>query len=482
MAQSRILKLNILAETKDLVDGLKKADNETQAAGGKISEGFKKVGLAVAAAGAAVGAFAVKLAVDGVKAAIEDEAAQVRLAEALKNTTNATNEQVAGVEAQITKLALATGVADDQLRPAFQRLAVATGDIGKSQEALNLALDISAATGKDLESVSNALGKAYEGNTTSLGKLGIGMSTAEMKALGLDGTMAQLNEKFGGAAAAQADTYQGKIARLQVAFDETKETIGAALLPILSQLFDTVNNVIIPLFDRFSNQFNESVAPSLGKVVEVLRDFLVPIFQALWTFISEELIPLFVRIYEKVIPVLVDAFQRIITKVKENKESFQPLIDILKALWNFISDVFIPLALDALVENFKIAIRGVELFIDALGWLMRTLRPVLDLLERMLELITKVGRFLVDNLGFGGGGGGGGGMGFTVPNTPTLPPASASGASFSGSGTTIINVNGTVIDPEGAARAITDVLNRSVDRAGGLGIGGGAGFLVAPAV
>jgi hypothetical protein len=201
MAGSRTLKLNILAETKDLVDGLRKADDETQRAGSKIGEGFKKVGLAVAAAGAAVGAFAVKLAVDGVKAAIEDEAAQARLANALKNTTDATNEQIAAVEAQITKIALATGVADDQLRPAYQRLATATGDMSKSQDLLNLALDISAATGKDLESVSNALGKAYEGSTTSLGKLGIGMSRAEIEAAGLEGTMAILNEKFSGAAA-----------------------------------------------------------------------------------------------------------------------------------------------------------------------------------------------------------------------------------------------------------------------------------------
>jgi len=481
MAQSRILKLNILADTKDLVDGLKKADTATQDAGSRIGAGFKKVGLAVAAAGAAVAAFAVKLAVDGVKAAIEDEAAQVRLATALKNTTQATDEQVAAVENQITKIALATGVADDKLRPALGRLAVATGDIGKAQDSLNLALDISAATGKDLEAVSNALGKAHEGNTASLGRLGIGMSAAEIKALGLSGTMEELNNKFGGAAQAQADTFQGKIARLQVAFDETKETIGFALIPILTSLFDSVNNTIMPLFDRFSNQFNESVAPSLNKVVEVLRDFLVPVFQALWQFISEELVPLFVRIYEKVVPVFVAAFQSIINKVKENKESFQPLIDILKALWEFVSNVFIPLALEGLVRNFQFAIKAVEFFIDALAWLMRALRPVLELLERMVELISKVGSFISSNLGFGGGGGT---MGITVPNspaTPSLPSASASGFSGMG-GTTIINVNGTVVDPEGAARAITDVLNRSVDRAGGLRLGEGAGFLVAPAI
>jgi len=473
MAGSRTLKLNILAETKDLVDGLRKADDETQRAGSKIGEGFKKVGLAVAAAGAAVGAFAVKLAVDGVKAAIEDEAAQARLANALKNTTDATNEQIAAVEAQITKIALATGVADDQLRPAYQRLATATGDMSKSQDLLNLALDISAATGKDLESVSNALGKAYEGSTTSLGKLGIGMSRAEIEAAGLEGTMAILNEKFSGAAATQADTFQGKIARLEVAFDETKETIGAALLPVLSSLFDYINNYIIPLFDTASKQFEEKVAPALGTIIEALRDFLIPTFQALWTFLTEELIPLFVKIYEKIVPVLVDAFERIKKKVEENEESLKPLLETLKTVWEFISNTFIPLALEAVIVNFESAVKAVELFIDALGILMDTIKPILEALESMVDLLSRVGSFL---FGGGGGGGGGGGSMPSVPSAPSVPQPLPPGvmstiASATGMGGSVtINVNGTVLDPEGTARAIQSVLVNSASRAGALSL------------
>lgn len=469
MAGSRTLKLNILAETKDLVDGLKKADSATQDAGSRIGDGFKKVGLAVAAAGAAVGAFAVKLAVDGVKAAIEDEAAQAKLANTLKNVTGATNEQIAAIEKQITTTALATGVADDQLRPAMSRLALATGDTGKAQEVLNLALDISAATGKDLESVSNALGKAYEGNTASLGKLGVGLSAAEIKAMGLEGTMGALNEKFGGAAQTQAETFQGKIARLTVAFDETKETIGAALIPILSNLFDQVNTVIIPLFDRFSGQFQEKVAPALGTVIEALRDFLVPIFKALWGFLSEELIPLVMRMYEKLIPPLVDAFKSLTNNVMENKESFQPLLDILSALWRFVSGTLVPLVLDVIIAKFKLVVQGVNLFVDALAWLMDRIKPVLQLLERMVDLLSKVG----GALGFGGGGNMSiGSVSAPAPSVPFVP----SGNVLSSVGTTMamrpvtnnITITGTLLDPEGTARAVQRVIQDSSSRAGTL--------------
>ncbi len=101
MAGSRTLKLSILAETADLVKGLDKASQETQTFGDKVEQGFSKFGKAVAAAGIAIGAFATKLAIDGVKAALEDEAAQAKLAATLQNVTNATDQQIASVEEYI---------------------------------------------------------------------------------------------------------------------------------------------------------------------------------------------------------------------------------------------------------------------------------------------------------------------------------------------------------------------------------------------
>ena len=185
MAGSRTLKLSILADVDDLKKKLDTGANEVEGFGGKLEKFGKVAAAAFAAAAAAAAAYAVKLAVDGVKAAIEDEAAQGRLANALRNVTNATDAQIAAVEEQITKMSLAFGVADDALRPAFQRLATATGDLGQAQKALGLALDISAATGKNLDAVANSLGKAYEGNTSALARLGVGLSAAEIKSLGL---------------------------------------------------------------------------------------------------------------------------------------------------------------------------------------------------------------------------------------------------------------------------------------------------------
>jgi hypothetical protein len=284
MAGSRTLKLSILADVADLKKNLDTGSKEVEGFGGKLEKFGKVAAAAFAAAAAAAAAYAVKLAVDGVKAAIEDEAAQLRLANALKNVTGATQAQISAVEQQILKTSLATGVADDQLRPALQRLATATGSVTESQDLLNLALDISAATGKSVEAVSNALGKAYEGNTGSLTRLGVGLSAAEIKTLGLEGTVKQLAETFGGAATVQANTFEGQIARLKVGFDEAKESIGAALLPTLQKLLDYFINTVIPKFIEFKDAALKPVTDAIARnkdsltiLYNFIKDFVVPV-------------------------------------------------------------------------------------------------------------------------------------------------------------------------------------------------------------
>ena len=284
MAGSRTLKLSILADVADLKKNLDTGSKEVEGFGGKLEKFGKVAAAAFAAAAAAASAYAVKLAVDGVKAAIEDEAAQLRLANALKNVTAATDAQISAVEEQILKTSLATGVADDQLRPALQRLATATGSVTKSQDLLNLALDISAATGKNVETVSNALAKAYEGNTSSLSRLGVGLSTAEIKTLGLEGTVKQLAETFGGAATVQANTFEGQIARLKVGFDEAKESVGAALLPTLQRLLDYFINTVIPKFIEFKDAALRPVTDAIARnkdslttLYNFIKDFVVPV-------------------------------------------------------------------------------------------------------------------------------------------------------------------------------------------------------------
>ena len=284
MAGSRTLKLSILADVADLKKNLDSGSKEVEGFGGKLEKFGKVAAAAFAAAAAAAAAYAVKLAVDGVKAAIEDEAAQLRLANALKNVTGATQAQISAVEEQILKTSLATGVADDQLRPALQRLATATGSVTESQDLLNLALDISASTGKSVEAVSNALGKAYEGNTGSLTRLGVGLSAAEIKTLGLEGTVKQLAETFGGAATVQANTFEGQIARLKVGFDEAKESVGAALLPTLQKLLDYFINTVIPKFIEFKDAALKPVTDAIARnkdsltiLYNFIKDFVVPV-------------------------------------------------------------------------------------------------------------------------------------------------------------------------------------------------------------
>ncbi len=285
MAGNRTLKLSILADIDGLKKGLAESDKEIEGFGGKLEKFGKVAAAAFAAAAAAAAAYAGKLAIEGVKAAIEDEAAQKRLALALQNVTGATEAQIAAVEEQISKTALATGVADDKLRPALQRLATATGSVEQSQKLLTLALDISAATGKDVETVSNALGKAYEGNTASLARLGIGLSAAEIKTMGLQGAVTQLGQTFGGAAATQANTFEGQIARLRVGFDEAKEAIGAQLLPVIQRLLDYVVNVLIPKFQEAKRAAIDPIVQAFKNNEAALRD--------LWSFIKTYLVPIF---------------------------------------------------------------------------------------------------------------------------------------------------------------------------------------------
>lgn len=282
MAGSRTLKLSILADVDDLNKKLKaaNADVETNASG--LEKFGKAATAAFVAAAAAAATYAVKLGVDGVKAAIEDEAAQSRLAQTLKAATGATDAQIKSTEAYITKMQLATGVSDNQLRAAMARLSLSTNDVAKSQELLSLALDISKARQIPLENVANALGKAYDGQTTALGRLGLGLSSAELKGLSFTQVQDRLNNLFSGAAADAANTYEGRIARLKEQFAEFQENIGYKLIPILSQLMDWFLNKIVPALGEVAKIFkpvtdaierNKDSFLAFGKIIV---DYVVP--------------------------------------------------------------------------------------------------------------------------------------------------------------------------------------------------------------
>jgi hypothetical protein len=248
---NRTLKLSILADVDDLKKKLGEADKAVESNSSKIADFGKKAAAAFAVAAAAAVAYGTKLAIDGVKAAIEDEQAQLRLAAALKTATGATDDQIKATEAYILKTSLATGVADDQLRPAFQRLAVSTKDVNEAQRLLNLSLDIAKGRGLELETVANALGRAQDGNTTALGRLGLGLSKSELATLSFTEVQQKLSDLYGGAASKNAETFQGKIDRLKVGFDEAKESLGYALLPFVERFIGFLNETGIPTLNGF---------------------------------------------------------------------------------------------------------------------------------------------------------------------------------------------------------------------------------------
>jgi hypothetical protein len=283
MAGSRTLKLSILGDVDNLNKSLKSAGGDVDSFGDKVGKASAAIGKAFAAAAAAAGAAAIAIGVESVKAAIADEKAQTQLALALENATGATVAQVAATEQSILQMSLATGVADDELRPALGRLVRSTGDITTAQDLLTTALDVATATGKPLETVANALGKAYDGNTAALGKLGIGLSSAELKTMTFTDVQGKLTDLFGGAAAANAETYAGKIARVQIAFDEAKETLGTALLPILDKFLEFINVNALPAITAFTSAFSLTDDNGFGKTISdvgsTIKKTVQPIFE-----------------------------------------------------------------------------------------------------------------------------------------------------------------------------------------------------------
>lgn len=312
-SSSRALTLALAADIDGLKKGLNAADKEIQTFGGKVNEFGKKAALAFAAAAAAAGAYAVKLAVDGVKAAIEDEQAQLRLASALKTATGATDAQIQATEDYITKTSVAVGIADDQLRPAFQRLSVATGDVKKSQDLLNLAIDISRGTGKDLGQVTEALSKAYGGQDTALARLGIGITAAQAKTLDFRGETQKLTDLYGGAASRNAETFQGRIDRLRVIFDETKESVGQALLPIIERLIGYIFTYGSPIVEKFKDAWNiikdalDRNRDTFEKFGQLLRDVIFPIVSKVFGFLID--------VGAKAAAAIIDAFGKIVDAI-----------------------------------------------------------------------------------------------------------------------------------------------------------------------
>ena len=223
--------------------------NKAQRAFKGLSGVAKVGGIAFAALGAA----ATKFGIDAVQAAGADQKAQLKLAKTLENVTGATDSAIAATEQFITAQQFATGVSDTQLRPALETLVRATGDVTKAQGLLKLGLDVSAGSGRDLESISLALAKAQGGQFTALQRLGIVIPENIKKSKDFAKVQEYLNTLFGGQAAVAANTYEGKLAILRERLGEVQETLGGALIPVLTRFADKIIKDVMPSIEAFVN-------------------------------------------------------------------------------------------------------------------------------------------------------------------------------------------------------------------------------------
>lgn len=487
--QSRTLKLSILADVDQLNKSLKAANNDVENSSSKIGDFGRKAGLAFAAAGVAAAAYAIKIGIDGVKAAIADEAAQTKLATALENTTGATDAQIKAIEQQILKTSLLTGKTDDELRPSLQRLVQSTKNIEEAQKLQALALDISAGGTVSLEAASNALAKAHDGNLGALKKLGGGVADSIIKSKDFESATAALALTFKDQASKQAETFEVRIARLKIAFDESVETIGFALLPILQKFLDFIITYILPVVQRFSDAMSSKSPGGLGtriqETVAVVQSYATPIFEG-----------------------LVKLFNKVKDAITDNKDAFQSFFEVVKVIAPIIGKV-IGAALSVIGD-----IAGVV--IDLFAKVLAVIQPILNFaidsvnaIIRGLNLI-KPGADIPSVKGITSTPGTyssiSGVLGSTTPTitAPKAPkivvPSSSAGVSTAASSASAagiaitgqsdysasvsmgknllpafnVTVNqGIVGDPESAARAVVDVVNRSFFR----GTGGATAFV-----
>ena len=442
---TRSLTLKLLADVDNFTKNLKGADTEVKTFGDKVTDFGKKAGLAFAAAGAAAVAYAGKLAIDGVKAAIEDAAAQQKLALTLKNVTGATEAQIAATEDYITKTSLAFGVTDDELRPSIERLARATGDLEKAQKLQTVAIDVAAGSGKSLEAVTNAMAKAAEGNTSALARLGIGLSASQLKTMSLDEVTAKLANTFEGQAAAKADTFAGKMTRLQIAFDEGKETVGAFILDAITPLVETIVNRVVPAIQDFTENIGDKLQP-------VLR-FIQPIISGLRS-----------------------AFDSVRGSLQRNNDELRPFFELLQNIGEFARDVLAPILAKTLGGAFRLLGNILAEIIDQFANLVSLITNIYNRITGIIDAIrgasSAVGGFFS-------------GASMSSPAAPSAPvpslplaPVPALPAErprfIYASSPTNITVNG-AIDSESTARQIVSILNDSSAR----GTLGGSGLVFA---
>jgi len=257
MAAKGAIIARIITEYSD--KGSKAAAKDANKLAKDFHEFGSKVAKSFAIAAAASAAFAIKMGVDSVRAAMAEQESIAILANTLKNVTGATHDQIDAVDAYIKQTMLRLNVQDALLRPSLQALVIATHDITKAEGLQQVALDISANRGKDLTEVSVALAKAYAGNFNALKRLGIPLTETLIKSKNFVGIVKELANATKGSAAAAADTFAGKIGRIGLAFEDVKKTIGNAIILAVQPFLEKFTK-FLPQIEKWLNENGDKIA------------------------------------------------------------------------------------------------------------------------------------------------------------------------------------------------------------------------------
>jgi hypothetical protein len=436
---TRALTLKLLADVDNFTKNLKGADKDVQTFGDKVSAFGKKAGLAFAAAGAAAAVYAGKLLKDGVQAAIADEKANALLANTLRNVAGATDETIEKTLDYTRATELATGVTEDELRPSLNRLTIATGSVQKAIQLQTLALNVSAGSGKSLEAVTQALAKAQEGNTASLVRLGIGLSAAQLKTMSMDDVTKSLANTFEGASATAADTYEGKMKRLGLAFEDVRDTVGVFVLDAITPFVETIVEKVMPALDDFGSNMMDRLQPIIKAVQPILQG-------------------------------LRNAFNTVRDSLARNNQELTPFFNLMKAIGSFAKDTLAPILGKTLGAAFEVLGSIISGVITAFATFVNQITKIYNTITGIIDAIrgagSAVGNFFSQSS-----------MAMATP-APTPPsnnfltpimPSVPSGPRISY--VNQVTVNG-AIDSESTARQIVSILNDSSAR----GTLGGAGI------
>jgi hypothetical protein len=433
------------------------------------------------------------VAIDFAKAAAQDQTSALLLEKALQDLTGATDAQVQAVEDYIRATSLALGIADDELRPAFARLVRSTDDVAKSQELLNLSLDIAAATGKPLEAVVNAVGRAYDGSTTSLGRLGLGIDKATLASGDFAKIQAEIQSKVGGTASTVAGTATGSFARLTVAVDEAKESIGAGLLPFIGPLADSLAR-LAPIIAE-----NSELILQIGAVVGALSVAIIGLKFALIATNAIMVISTVVGAALKIGYLTLAAATGSATAAQTLAElTYKKSIVAVVAYNVAMAGLAVKTAVVTAAQyafNLALSLNPIGLVVIgvaalAAGFVLayKKIEPFRDLMDSIFQKIKNIGTAIKESpvgkaiaKAFEGFRAAGGpvrqGKSYVVGEAgPELFTANTSGTispsgSFGGGGGVNITING-AIDPEGVRRSLETLFQNSARRTGPVNFAG----------